>query len=181
MSIILGSGKSRVIIAAEQVPGGRPEEIIDLPLTNQGGMIESNVPRFLEQEFISTDFTGKTITREQEIMGYDIYFRFDYSGWLLGPTAIMAQTIFRAAKSKRQLKLIPRIDNDDRFFEVLWACEPFDIGVGPGGNKARRNRLLTFTLKTKDTVPDPNWSIVTPVDTTIGGSVNLPHVGTLET
>jgi hypothetical protein len=161
--IINGSSYSRFIISpAGDIPG---ETIVDLPVTDSQGLVETYITRQIRSELISLDITQPGITKSQQVLGYEIFWTFNYGEWVSGETLMKMQTIIQSAKAGRNLKLIPRTDMDSRYFDVIYSGDDFDLGVRKGGIKAKYNRLPVFRFETKNIEPDLKWNLYVPPDT----------------
>lgn len=168
MSIINGYSHSRFEII------GGAGGVVDLPLTNEQGMVETTIVRKIRHELVSLNGFG--IKRVQQITGFDTIFDFHYESWVTGETLMKMRDIIHAAKAGSQLKLIPRIDEPWRYYFVLLETENFQLALRKGGAFCRYHRLPVFTFITEETEPELNWQISNTQETTYGGT-GLPFEG----
>lgn len=166
MAIINGSSYSRI-----ELIGGAGETTLDLPKTNQEGLVETLITVQLEHNLLN-------YTDEIKIQGCKIKFTFNYGKWVLGETLMKFQQIWRHVKSGGSLQLTPRVDLPTRFFIVNYTGEPIDTGIkGAGLYKARYNRLPVISFMTKLLEADPKWQLTAPEIAAPGGGSGIPFEG----
>lgn len=157
MSVLNGSSYSRFVVTA----GDAPSFTVDLPLANS--LVETNEIRKIEHELIGLDISNPSIETAQSILGYFITFTIDFSEWITAETLKnKIELLLTYAKAGRTITLTPRIDLPTRSFDVIFANDSFDLGIGTSGYS---NRLPVFTFRTKNLEPSLKWEIVTPVST----------------
>jgi hypothetical protein len=129
---------------------GAFKEDIDLPLTNESGLIESCDIKQLVHEFI--DFSAK-----QTIYGYRIHFTLHYDRFVQEETLLKIEKILSYAKGPFKLIIIPRIDHPWRWFEVYVSMDNFDLGILRGGAKAIGHRLPVLVFTTVNLEQELKW------------------------
>jgi hypothetical protein len=144
-----------------------------LPLTDRQGLVESNITRQIKHELMGFDINNPEITQSQRILGYQIFWTFNYGEWVRGETLTAMQEILYYAKQGASIKLVPRTDQPLRDFNVIFTGESFDVGIGKGGVNAWRNRLPVFRFETKNLEPDLKWTVTPEPGTVFGVNWNL--------
>lgn len=144
MSLVLGIDNARIIAS------GTGEVIIDLPLTNRDGrQIETYLPKRITHYTQNLDFTNPEEQILDTILGYRITWDLSYSTFLDAEDVVKMVSIMELHKQGYSLTLIPRIDQDWRFFEVIPDNASLSLGISTGGYSGH-NTDWNFRFITKN-------------------------------
>jgi hypothetical protein len=149
MSIINGFKEPRFNIVSSK---GVLIDTIDLPLTNEKGLIESYEIKKIEHELI--DFTTL-----QSILGYKIKFTLHYDEFVEADTLLKIKSILDYEKVGNRIILIPRIDLATRNFEVIYSGEGFELGTLHDSQSGEGHYLPEFEWTTKFLHPTLDWYV----------------------
>lgn len=140
---INGSGKPRIICSN----GVRASFNLDLPETNENGLTETWEEKYILHRIISPSFTNYTQQIVKKSLGWVVTFTFDYTRYIQKNDLLKIKKILDYAKAGWTIKLIPRVDDLSRQFEVLYSGETLDINIMGGGERAIGNKsvVLKFT------------------------------------
>ena len=157
MSIINGYSHPIVKLYDPRNPE-EPSYVLDLPITNSAGLVESYQLRKISHELIGLNAAEPVITTRQKILGYIITFTMNYNEYITGDALYnTVKTIFDASKAGWRVVLQPRADAPWREFEVILANETLELGLNKGGIKAKAHRLPVLVFKTNNLEPDLKW------------------------
>jgi hypothetical protein len=135
-----------------------PGKVIELPLTNSEGLVESYQVRKISHELIGLDAAEPVITTRQKILGYIITFTLHYREFITGEALYDSiREIFDSSKAGWKVVLQPRADAPWREFEVMLANDTLELGINRGGPKAHLHRLPVLVFKTVNLEPDLKW------------------------
>lgn len=124
-------------------------DTLDFPLTMENGLIEDSYEDFRRIELES----GKYIDYGNK--GTRLIFTLDYSSYARTAMMLDIQTLYNyfAQPTTYKILLIPRIDEQARYFEVrLHEQGAFSLGIRKGGANAISNRLPVLRFITTDLV-----------------------------
>lgn len=175
MSIINGASYPVVKLYDPRFPS-EPRFTVHLPLTNEGGLVESYQIRKISHELIDLDTASPGITTAEIVLGYTITFTLHYDKFITGEALYEGvKKILDAAKAGWRIVLVPREDAPWREFDVLLANDSLELGITKGGAKAKYHRLPVLVFKTRSLEHDLKW--YPPVFETPGGGTGLPVEG----
>jgi hypothetical protein len=167
MAIINGYDYSSIRVT----PADRNRTVftINLPLTNlNGGMLETNQIRKIEQELQGLDINAPTMPMVQRILGYTIYFDLSYTDFIKGADLMNIDLLLYSAQQGDALRLTPRIDQPSRWFDVILSNSEILLGLGKGGVQAWRNKAVTLQFRTKNLEQSLKWILVPEPSTVFG-------------
>jgi len=121
-------------------------ETIELPITNESGLIEDYLP-----EEVNIKLLNKTI--KQKFLGWRLVFTLHYDKYVSADTILKIKRIIDFAKGtteygKCRVTLIPRTDNPSRQFVVLFTGESFTLSIHKGGGKSPGHKMPILKLET---------------------------------
>lgn len=145
--IIGGYSKPRFIIKDIL---GNTIDTIDLPLTNEGGLIDRTEIKSIEHDLLN-------YSTEQRIDGYLAHFILYYEQRVIGATALKVKSIVEYSQAKNILYLVPRIDKDWRVFPVILITKDLDLALLKGGAKAIGHRFVVLEFKGTQLLPSIPW------------------------
>jgi hypothetical protein len=160
--IINGYKEPRFLITSS---GDAPVTVaIDLPLTNDKGLIESYDIKKIQHELID-------YSTVQSIKGYIIHFTLNYDIWITGETLMKIKQILDSALAGSKIQLMPRVDLPARIFEVYVSMDTFSLGILQGNGfypQAHQYPVLVFSTKYLQDSLD--WSLILPPSDPLSGA-----------
>lgn len=150
MSIVLGGGTAVVWCVS-----GSRVIYFNLPYTNLNGrQIETHEPRKISHEVQSLDIDNPEIETKERILGYSITWDFSHVDFIDGADTVNYYQIMQYYKSGYDVYLMPRNDDQDRYFQVIPYNDSLSLGIAKGGVEAPFNTDFAFRFRTKKLVQD---------------------------
>jgi len=122
-------------------------EQIELPITNESGLIEDYIPEEVTLKLLSKKYV-------QKFLGWRIVFTLNYDRYVTADTLIKVRKVIDYAKgvteygSNTRVTLVPRIDNPARQYRVFYTGEAINLGIHKGGVNAPGMRMPVLKFET---------------------------------
>jgi len=136
-SYVNGYNKPSFLIQKED---GTYIEEIELPITNESGLIEDYIPEEVTIKLLNKRYV-------QKFLGWRLVLTLNYDRYVTADTLIKIRTIIDYIKGVSQygtgvrVTIKPRIDNPARQFRVIYTGESLNLGIHKGGSKAPGMRM----------------------------------------
>jgi len=141
----------------------------DLPLTNSNGrQIEDYEVKRITHYTQNLDFTDPEETILDVILGYRLSWTFSHSDFIEGSDVEVFNAIMTRHKQGYTLRLVPRSDEEWRYFTVIPDNQTLSLGINSGGYTAMNNSWV-FRFITKNLEPD--LKLQTAEEATAGGFI----------
>jgi len=125
-------------------------EHIPFPLTNESGLIEDT------DELKASHYLLFDDCIEEYVRGYRINWTLYYDQHIHKDTMKALEKVLKYRKDRYPILFTPRIDAQDRYFEVNYTGN-FQFGIHKGGLNAPGNKGVVIQFTTKRKVADLNW------------------------
>lgn len=152
---IIGYSKPTFIVKLRNYLGTiSTVESIELPFTNEAGMIETNTEEAIRHTLI------KDGQRVKQSKGIRKVFTLNYDEYLDADLADQIKKIIDYGLQEHlgyELHLVPRSDTPYYRFVVTYTGEAFDLGIHKGGQDSMGNKLPVLTFETTKLQPSLGW------------------------
>jgi hypothetical protein len=146
MGILNGYKHPRITVRS----AGSVIAVIDLPLTNSEGMVETYEIKKLEHELLNYSVASR-------IEGFKIRWTLNYDEFITGDSMLLIKQLLEYAKLGYELILTPRRDHPWRSFSVYVSSGDFELALRKGGIAAKGHKNVVIELATVNLEPDLKW------------------------